>query len=170
MQDNFSTKIKQTASILTTIEIICYILCGVAGLFLNPILGIIIITIGILSSLLLYFILLGFAQIIDFLKSIEENTHKILLKSNTNDKKELVNPKSTLSSINYNYLTKDSTSTVINPEPDNVPEKSKAIINDNNTVTCSNCNFTQPEGRKVCWHCGTKFIYESIDKKSNDKY
>ena len=54
----------------------------------------------------------------------------------------------------------NDTKSVLEPDVPSQEKKATFKTTENNTIICSSCGFEQPEGRRVCWRCGSKFCNE----------
>lgn len=154
LYDNIGAKIKNWAKWVFVIEAIGAIITGLVLLFADVDLilyGLLTLICGPIVACVGSWILYAFGELVEKTADNENNTRQILLKLSEKpvEKKQTPN--------NAMLLTVDTTSVAPQTEKKERTDTSTFLKTEKGTIICSQCNYEQPNNRKVCWHCGAKF-------------
>ena len=150
MFDNIGEKIKGLAKVTFIVEAIGAIIMGIIFLADDLILtGLLTLIGGPVIAWISSWALYGIGEAAEYAKSANYYAKQAF---------EKVNEKHT---ENKKTLTQTSITASICEPAERTEEhrerKSTFSVTDSGKIVCSQCNFEQPSGRKVCWHCGAKF-------------
>ena len=157
LYENIGGIIKNWAKWIFIFEAIGAIITGLVLLFTDEDLilyGLLTLVCGPIVAYIGSWILYAFGELVEKTCDNENNTRQILLKLNENpvEKKQTSN--------NAIPLTVKTTSDTPKTEEKESADTSTFSKTENGKIICSQCKFEQPNGRKVCWHCGAKFENE----------
>ena len=172
LYENIGGKIKGWAKWIFIVEAIGAIITGFSLITadaedpsMTTLYGLLILVLGPFVALVSTWLLYAFGELVEKTASNEKNTRDLLKYIKDNYRAPQPEEKSD-----------DNKSTpfkATSPKNENkTPEKSYSPTatfeaKDNGTIVCSQCNYTQPKTRKVCWHCGASF---ETGEKSNAPY
>ncbi len=154
LYENIGGKIKNWAKWIFIVEAIGAIITGLVLLCTDEDLilyGLITLVCGPIVAYIGSWILYAFGELVEKTCDNEYATRQILKKIN----EEPVEKKQT--SNNTTPLTVKTTSNTPKTEKKELADTSTFSTTENGTIICPQCNFEQPDNRKVCWKCGVKF-------------